>query len=230
MGFEQAIYQYTEYSVDLANEYLDKAGYSERDDEGYRLGADGERISIIVEAGDLFGRGWPDVLELIQGYWEAVGIDMGIRIIDRSLLVTRKINSEHDATIWGASGGLDVFLTPIWYFPSDPVESAYAPLWTKWYFDPETGEEPPEIIQQQMRLFDQIKGTGDLELQSELMAELLAIARDQFYVIGINSITPGYGIAKNYFRNVPELSVGSWKFPWPAPIDTTLFFIEAGSQ
>ncbi len=227
---EEFAYQYTEYSVDLANEYLDKAGYSERDDEGYRLGADGERISIIVEAGDLFGRGWPDVLELIQGYWEAVGIDMGIRIIDRSLLVTRKINSEHDATIWGASGGLDVFLTPIWYFPSDPVESAYAPLWTKWYFDPETGEEPPEIIQQQMRLFDQIKGTGDLELQSELMTELLAIARDQFYVIGINSITPGYGIAKNYFRNVPELSVGSWKFPWPAPIDTTLFFIEADSQ
>ena len=125
---EEFAFQYTEYSVDLANEHLDKAGYTERDAEGYRLGPHGERISIIVEAGDLFGRGWPDTLELIQGYWGAVGIDMEIRIIDRSLLVSRKINSEHDATIWGASGGLDVFLTPIWYFPSDPVESAYAPL------------------------------------------------------------------------------------------------------
>ena len=227
---EEFAYQYTEYSVELANEHLDKAGYTERDAEGYRLGPDGERISIIVEAGDLFGRGWPDVLELIQGYWEAVGIDMEIRIIDRSLLVSRKVNSEHDATIWGASGGLDVYLTPIWYFPSDPVESAYAPLWTKWYFDPETGEEPPETAKQQMQLFDQIKGTGDFELQAALMSELLAIAKDQFYVMGINSNPGGYGIAKNYFRNVPATSTGSWKFPWPAPINTTLFFIEEGAQ
>ena len=222
--------QYTEYSVELANAHLDKAGYSDRDDEGYRLAPDGSRISIVVEAGDLFGRGWPDVLELIQGYWGEVGIHMEPRIIDRSLLVSRKVNSEHDATIWGASGGLDVYLTPIWYFPSDPVESAYAPMWTKWYFDPETGEEPPEAAQRQMQLFDQIKGTGDLDRQAELMAELLAISKEQFYVLGINSITPGYGIAKNYFRNVPATSTGSWKFPWPAPIDTTLFFIEAGAQ
>ncbi len=227
---EEFAKQYTEYSVDLANAHLDQGGYSERDEEGYRLGPDGNRISIVVEAGDLFGYGWPDVLELIQGYWQTVGIDMDIRIIDRSLLVTRKINNEHDATIWGASGGLDVFLTPIWYFPSDPVESAYAPLWTKWYFDPETGEEPPEAAQRQMQLFDQIKGTGDLEVQSELMSELLAIAKDQFYVMGINSLTPSYGIAKNNFRNVPATSVGSWKFPWPAPINTTLFFIEEGAQ
>ena len=81
-----------------------------------------------------------------------------------------------------------------------------------------------------MQLFDQIKATGDLELQSELMAELLAIAKDQFYVMGINSPVPGYGIAKNYFRNVPAISTGSWKFPWPAPINTTLFFIEEGAQ
>ena len=227
---EEFANQYTEYSVDIANEHLDKAGYAERDDEGFRLGPDGNRISIVIEAGDLFGRGWPDVLELVQGYWGAVGIHMEPRIIDRSLLVSRKVNSEHDATIWGASGGLDVYLTPIWYFPSDPVESAYAPLWTKWYFDPETGEEPPDAAKQQMRLFDQIKGTGDLELQAELMGELLAIAKDQFYVMGINSTPPGYGIAKNYFRNVPAASTGSWKFPWPAPINTTLFFIEEGAQ
>ena len=196
----------------------------------FPLGPDGNRISIVVEAGDLFGRGWPDVLELIQGYWGAVGIHMEPRIIDRSLLVSRKVNSEHDATIWGASGGLDVYLTPIWYFPSDPVESAYAPLWTKWYFDPETGEEPPEAAKKQMELFDQIKATGDLDLQAELMAELLAIAKEEFYVMGINSNPGGYGIARNYFRNVPSTSTGSWKFPWPAPINTTLFFIEAGAQ
>ena len=46
------------------------------------------------------------------------------------------------------------------------------------------------------------------------MAELLAIAKEEFYVMGINSNPGGYGIAKNYFRNVPATSTGSWKFPW----------------
>ena len=48
--------------------------------------------------------------------------------------------------------------------------------------------------------------------------------------MGINSNPGGYGIAKNYFRNVPATSTGSWKFPWPAPINTTLFYIEEGAQ
>ena len=68
-----------------------------------------------------------------------------------------------------------------------------------------------------MELFDQIKATGDLDLQAELMAELLAIAKEEFYVMGINSNPGGYGIAKNYFRNVPATSTGSWKFPLARP-------------
>jgi len=222
--------QYTEYNKDLANSYLDKAGYSKRDKEGYRLGPDGKRISMTIEAADLFGANWPDVLELIKGYWKAVGIEMNLRIIDRSLLVTRKRNSEHDATVWGAGGGLDVYLTPIWYFPSDPVESAFAQLWVRWYNNPSTGEEPPEIVRHQMNLYNRIKTTGDTKLQAQLMKELLTIAKDQFYVMGINSPVAGYGIAKNNFRNVPKSQPGSWKFPNPAPVNPQLFFFEGGNK
>src|SRR5690606_32795942 len=49
---EEMSKQYTEYDVDLANEYLDRAGYNERDAEGFRLGPDGKRISFAIEVED----------------------------------------------------------------------------------------------------------------------------------------------------------------------------------
>ncbi|GIV77753.1 MAG: hypothetical protein KatS3mg050_2147 [Litorilinea sp.] len=77
-----------------------------------------------------------------------------------------------------------------------------------------------------MALYDQIKATGDYQKQLELMKEILAIAKDQFYVIGISSSPPGYGIVKNNFHNVPESMPGSWQYPTPAPTNPEQYFIE----
>ncbi|CAN0597105.1 unnamed protein product, partial [Laminaria digitata] len=59
---EEMAQQYAAYDVDKANEYLDKAGYSERDSNGVRLGPDGNPISFVVEVADVFNN-WPDTLE-----------------------------------------------------------------------------------------------------------------------------------------------------------------------
>src|SRR5690606_9922704 len=72
---ERLARQYTEYNVDLANEHLDQAGYTERDGEGFRLGPDGQRIvingqsSTSDEGGDRVA-----VFELVKTYWAEVGI------------------------------------------------------------------------------------------------------------------------------------------------------------
>ena len=50
---EQLAKQYTEYDGDLANKYLDEAGYAERDNDGWRLGPDGQ-YTRVDEAGDGF--------------------------------------------------------------------------------------------------------------------------------------------------------------------------------
>ena len=76
-----------------------------------------------------------DALGLIQGYWEAVGIGMQINSMDRSLLYTRKDSNEHDVSVWGGDGGLDVILEPRWYFPYSG-ESLYAEAWQTWFNNP----------------------------------------------------------------------------------------------
>ncbi len=94
-----------------------------------------------------------------------------------------------------------------YYFPYS-FESNFAQAWTAWYNsggNPRTQpEEPPEITRKQMELYDQIKVTPDEGKQVELMKQILEIAADQFYCIGVSLPANGYGIVKNNFRNVPE--------------------------
>src|SRR5690606_33708338 len=108
--------QYTQYDVDLANEYLDKA-FPEKDSAGFRLGPDGNRIVIIVEvatAGDAAGE-HTDVMELVQRYWQAVGVETQVKPEDRSLFQTRMEGNEHDAVVWRGHGGFGDALTEPYY-------------------------------------------------------------------------------------------------------------------
>lgn len=226
---ERLAKQYTEYDVDKANEYLDKV-LPEKDAEGFRLRPDGKRLSFAVEVAAV-GKEWIDALQLVQGYWKAVGIDIQVKTEDRSLLYTRKNANEHDAVVWGGDGGLDVILEPRWYFPFSS-ESNFAEAWQTWYNNPSGAgaqtqpEEPPEPVKKQMELYDQLKATGDPDKQAELMKQILEIAADQFYVIGISLPPNGYGIVKNNFHNVPASMPGAWLYPNPAPTNPCQYFIE----
>jgi peptide/nickel transport system substrate-binding protein len=220
--------QYTEYDVAKANEYLDKAGYAQRDANGIRLGPDSKPISFAIEINSNATER-VDVLNEIVKYWQAVGIDAQVKSEDRALMYTRKNANEHDAVVWGGDGGLDVTLEPRWYFPYSD-ESNFAQAWTAWYNPsalPQTkAEEPPAEAKQQQELYEQLRATADPAQQAEYMKQILEIAAEQFYVIGISLEPTGYGIAKNNFRNVPESMPSAWLYPSPAPYNPAQFFIE----
>ena len=219
---ERLAKQFTEYDVEQANKHLDLAGYTERDEEGFRLGPDGKRISFAVEVAAV-QTDRIDAMELIRGYWKEVGVDIQVKTEDRSILYTRKAANEHDAVVWGGDGGLDVILEPRWYFPYSG-ESNYAILWQYWYNKDPRGEEPPEAPKKQMALYDQLKATGDPDKQAELMREILEIAADHVELIGISLPPKGYGIVKNNFHNVPKVMPGAWLYPNPAPTNPCQYF------
>lgn len=227
---EQLAKQYTEYDPDKANEHLDAAGYTERDADGFRLGPDGNRITILVDV-QAISQNWIDTLELVKGYWEDVGVHMELNVMDRSLMYTRKDSNEHDASTWGGDGGLDVVLEPRWYFPYSS-ESLFAEAWKEWYNNPDgvgslvPPEEPPAGPKRQMELYDQIKSTGDAAEQQALMEEILQIAADEFYALGVALPAPGYGIVRNNFKNVPASYPNAWLYPHPAPTNPEQYFIQ----
>ena len=77
-----------------------------------------------------------------------------------------------------------------------------------------------------MSLYKQILATAEQEKQYALMQQVLDIAAEQFYVIGISTPPMYYGIRQPYFHNVPDFIPQSWTYPTPAPTNPCQYFIE----
>jgi ABC-type transport system substrate-binding protein len=225
---EEFATQYTEYDMEKANQLLDDAGYTERDNEGFRLRPDGKRIRFFVEIPTPTVKDfWVSAMELVREHWKEVGVDAQIKAEDRTLFYERKEANKHDVAIWQGDGGLqDAIIEPRWYFPFS-TESNYAIPWAFWFFsDGAQGQEPPAPAKRQMELYRELTLTADKATQRELFREILAIAKEEFYVIGTVLQEENYGIVANNFHNVPEPIPEAYLYLTPAPAHPEQFFIQ----
>jgi peptide/nickel transport system substrate-binding protein len=229
----QLAQQFVDYDPDRANELLDEAGFAARDSDGYRLGPDGERISFVLEVTDATEMRFPDVAELICTYWRDVGIDANFRILTRTYFLTRRLANQHDAIMWKAPGGRgsDVMMDAKLYLPIARGSHMFVP-WGLWY---ESGGRSPYAAKpegaawRQVQLYEAMKSEPDAAQRREIMRDILQIAADEFYTIGISSRTDGFAVVKNSFRNVPSVMTFAWKLGTPKAYDPSLFFIEDGA-
>lgn len=231
---EELAKQYTEYDVDKANEYLDKV-LPDKDNNGMRLGPDGKPFLFQVEFASEFRAEWASILEFAAQHWKAVGIQMTPKSEERGLLEERRSANEHDAVVWEGEGGREVMLDPRYYFPHS-IWSYFAIPWANWYQQGGTrGDadvknadmpmaEPPEGPKKQMQLFDEIQQTADPDQQADLMKQILDIAVDQFYCLGITLPTGGFGAVKRNFHNVQKPMTYAWLAQTPALTNPCTFF------
>jgi len=221
---ERLAKQYTEYDVAKANEHLDKA-FPKKDSEGFRLGPDGKRISfnimVIPALGDFL-----DSTQLTAQYWQAVGVDAKVQTVDRTLFYDRKDSNDHDAAVFLGSGGMgDALFEPTFYFPFWN-ETLFAVPWGNWYASGgKAGEEPSAAAKKQMDLYREILRSADVAKQNELMQQLLNIAADEFYAIGINSPGPLFAAVKNNLHNVYPRPF-AWTYPSPVASNTEQYYFD----
>ena len=225
---EELATQYTEYNVDLANEILDGI-YPEKNANGIRLLPNGDPITFEMLVDGTRFPDWVNVLELVEIYWGEIGIDMNIGAISGELLTERREANDYDATANFSDGGLATILNVgPFLMPAGPG-STFAPAWGAWY-DLGTGtiepQEPPDDVKRQMELYEQVKATADPDVQTELMNEIIDIAIDRFWAIGISLDTGQYGVVKNNFHNVPLAMPESWNYPDPFPTNPSTYWIE----
>lgn len=219
--------QYLDYDVDKANEYLDMA-FPERDEEGFRLGPDGNRIqfALLTRADKAF---MADISQMVADYWKQVGVDVRVDVVDRNLVRSRKNANQHDLIIEDFPGGArDAFLRPTPWVPMHH-NAAYGIPWYDWHRG-EGGEEPPENIKRQLELWDAVNATADQEKRVELMREILANGAEDFYNIGIAVPLSSYGIVNRKMRNVPQTMQGSYWFAPPGPVNPPTWYYEGGTN
>jgi len=223
---ERLATQHIEYDPDEANALLD-ALVPEKDAEGYRLDAEGRRLTIIFEL-DQTRTTFIDMMQLVVPMFQAVGIDAQVRTMDRSLWETRVRNGrEFDATChqFGANSGIAAMLDARYFVPFNG-NCLYAPGWSLYYSEPENEQaiEPPAEIKAQQDLYRDLLGTADPEQQNAKMAQLLENAADQFLVFGVSLPPDGYGVVKNDMVNITKTMPNSFGWPTPAPTRPEQFF------
>jgi peptide/nickel transport system substrate-binding protein len=199
---EQLATQYLEYDVALANEYLDKV-MPDKDGDGWRLRPDGEQYMMVFIANDR--QNYRDLVEMFTRYWQEVGVRTEMRLMDRTTWNDAMAEYEWGASIWSALGGFDPTLAPQDYVPGrmDRIGGR----WWRWSMNPddERAEEPPDVVKEQTERFEKTLVTVDPDERKALWDEILQVAADEFWVMGLSSPEVDYYIVNNDLRNVPEM-------------------------
>ena len=222
---ERLARQYTRYDPAAARRMLDGIGLDKLDAQGFRMGPDGRRFSIIFMVADVFGNGYPDIMEQVQRYAKDVGLDIQLRVTDRARLTTMLNANEQEAYIWNATGSLsDVYTDVRAYMPFQKADLFFAMRWAEWYADPRQGEEPPAAVKAQMKVYDQVKAAIDEGERTRAMATFLEMSAEIFYTIGIYRPKPKVGIASLRLRNVRDPMYLGGAFWHPAPNLAQFYF------
>ncbi|MEV0996018.1 ABC transporter substrate-binding protein [Nonomuraea sp. NPDC050202] len=209
--------QYTEYDVARANEFLDKAGLTEKDADGKRLGPDGKPLMITVMADTEFPH-HVQALEFVKKDWEAVGVGLRVDPVASTLYDERTMGNNPQASAYTCSD-FDVITGTggdHYYVPSNSGSARYAIRWAQWYGSKgKSGDEPPEEVRKQLEAFTTMRTEPDFTKALEHAKEVVRISKEQFYSIGISSYPNEYGIVSNSFKNVPESMAAAPVNPGP---------------
>ncbi|NYE74313.1 ABC transporter substrate-binding protein [Microlunatus parietis] len=226
---EEFAKQYTEFDVDTANEHLDKAGIAARDGDGFRTLPNGKNLTITLDVAQAMFSEWSAAAAIIKNMWKAVGIRLNVNAIDRTLFSERVGNeaNETDACVWSGDGGAAVeIVEPRWYFPFSS-QSFWATPWAEYFAsDGASGEKPIDAALQQMELYWQLEKTPDQKAREDLYRQIIAIAKEQFWVIGIASAPAPYVVINNRLKNVQTPIPDTPVYYTPAHANPPTWFIQ----
>lgn len=216
--------QFMAHDVELAQDFLAKAGLTAKTADGILKRPDGKPLSFTI---DTEGAERFEMLNAVTRYWRDLGIDVTARNLPRDEFVALRERNEHHASAWGGDGGLDAMVIPINYLPISSESSWYATGWANWYLNPESPDAvtPPDAVRTQFDLYDQLKATANAEKQNQLMRDILDISADQFYVMGIALPPNRKGVVARNFHNVPKVMPAAWSYATPAPTNPSQYFI-----
>jgi len=203
---------YAQYDPKRANALLDEMGLKWDERHEYRLRPDGKKLVIQCEYTDPF---WTAVNEMVASYWKKIGIDMPIKMVDRSLHeLHMRTNNFHIQPEIGASmdpGFLDdpKFCVPTQYGGCQ----TWAPLWAQWWMtNGEKGEEPPEEVRKNIERWQKIQVTMDEKERIRLAKEILRSQAENLWTIGVTGCGPWVVIVRKNLKNVLKEGIWSYEF------------------
>jgi peptide/nickel transport system substrate-binding protein len=229
---------WAQYDPELANELLDEMGLDQRDAEGWRLRADGERLRFNIEhPGARVGASASEFAEMVVTFWREVGIDATTREIQEALYNERLGAGELHCAFWHADRATDLLL-PIemrWYIPTDTGQGGPAQKWAQWFMaankDEEGLEEPPDYIKQLFEYYDMMNAVTDEDERVMWGQKIFDYLAENPLSIGSILESPAPLILNKNLRNLPRPKVPiGWDSYGISTYHPEAFFYEGGQR
>ena len=191
-----------------ANRLLDGIGLTRKDREGYRLRRDnGQRLRIEIAVAQTLSPTWPQQAEMIVQHWRQIGIAGDVRLMERSLAITRALNDQHQVFMWTNNGTESLYLYPRYALPVDPTAGVMGNAHAHWFAtNGARGTAPAEP--EMRRAFDLIRSASGQRLaqRTETAKEIWKIVVEQQWGIGVVGLSPafmGVRVVTGRLENVP---------------------------
>ena len=224
--------QYTAYAPEKSKVKLDEVGLRVGEAGGLRKLANGRpfHLEILVPGGE--NSEWSIILDHVKKDWLAIGVEVEWKRLTRLAHDTQIPKAQHDGSVWWGSGGNFPILEPEFFVPVSfenvNMSVPYAIPWARWFGNPSApgAEPPPASVQKQMNLFRRMLVEPKAEARTVLMHQVLEMAANEFYVMGICEVPNRLAVRTPGFRNVPSSHFDSWIYPDPGPFNPCQFFLE----
>ena len=211
----------TEYDPDAANALLDEV-FPDKDSEGFRLDANGERIVMSMTVTDTYSI-WSDAAQVVGRAWEAVGVKTDVNQTTRTLHFTRWETNQWAVMVWNEDTAGFTF-NSIGKRTPDGAGSFHGPGCALWL---QTGgrEDNPDAEgfpcpQESLDLLDMHRrGPGLPEAERNALGKEIykTIVENQYNIgiVGLSPMVQGVVVKKNTLHNVPDTAANDWTLRTP---------------
>ncbi|MFH1571268.1 MAG: ABC transporter substrate-binding protein, partial [Gemmatimonadota bacterium] len=202
--------RYAAYDPDRANHLLDSLGLSRRDGQGFRRRQDnGQRLSMVINLYSEGAVGPGELMELIKKYWAEVGLELGIRPMERTLWHAARQAYDFDLSSYqnvvDYPGRPAYAFAPQWYFAHNQYVY-WGQKWADWLMTGgKKGVPAPAGARRLYEILQEIPATRSAEERRALQREAHRIDAENLWMIGTLNGPPqgSFFVARNDFRNIP---------------------------